>query len=78
MNSQCFEIYLSPLDAKIADRLAECRGVDISQLISTLLREEAVIELVGWRDEIRQSQSQIRANSSQTISSRTTRKTQRK
>lgn len=43
------KITLSPLDSVIAEKMAERRGVNIAALVSALLREEAVIEVAGWR-----------------------------
>ena len=43
---------LGPLDAEVAKELAHRHGISITTLISKLLREEAVIEIAGWRSEL--------------------------
>lgn len=43
------KIVLTPLDAKTARVLADRRGVTVDSLISSLLREEAAIEITNWR-----------------------------
>jgi len=43
------KVNLSPLDSETARLIAERRGISVVELVSNLLREEAAIELTGWR-----------------------------
>lgn len=45
------KINLSPLDSDIAVSLAKSRGIAVDDLISILLREDAVLEVAGWHKE---------------------------
>ncbi len=46
------KIILGPLDSRTAQAIANRRGVSIETLMSNLIREEAAIELTGWRASV--------------------------
>jgi hypothetical protein len=43
------KINLLPLDEQAARVLAERRGLTVDALVSSLIREEATIEITNWR-----------------------------
>ena len=43
------KVILGPLESEVAKVLANRRGISVAELVSNLLREEAAIEITGWR-----------------------------
>ncbi len=42
-------LMLGPLESRVAQVIAARRGISVEMLVSNLLREEAAIEVTGWR-----------------------------
>ncbi len=43
------KITLGPLDAETARVIAEKRGIEVTDLVSSLIQREAAIEITNWR-----------------------------